>query len=63
MEWQISEGLVDYPEALSVMEARAEAIRAQGAPELVWLLEHPPLYTGGTSAKAGDMLQPGRFPV
>jgi lipoyl(octanoyl) transferase len=63
MEWRISEGLVDYPEAVRVMEARAEAIRAQGASELVWLLEHPPLYTGGTSARAGDLLQPGRFPV
>jgi lipoyl(octanoyl) transferase len=63
MEWRISEGLVDYPVALAEMEARAEAIRHQGAPELVWLLEHPPLYTAGTSAQAGDLLQPGRFPV
>ena len=63
MEWRISDGLVAYPEALRAMEARAEAIRAEGAPELVWLLEHPPLYTGGTSAKPGDLLQPGRFPV
>src|SRR5690606_11633135 len=51
------------PVALAEMEARAEAIRHQGAPELVWLLEHPPLYTAGTSAQAGDLLQPGRFPV
>ncbi len=63
MEWRISEGLVDYPAALAEMEARAEAIRHQGAPELVWLVEHPPLYTAGTSAQGGDLLQPDRFPV
>lgn len=63
MEWRISEGLVDYPAALAEMEARAEAIRHDGAPELVWLLEHPPLYTAGTSARPGDLLQPDRFPV
>ena len=63
MEWRISEGLVSYPEALAEMEARADAIRRDGAPELIWLLEHPPLYTAGTSAKAGDLLQPDRFPV
>ena len=63
MEWRISEGLVDYPAALAEMEARAEAIRHQGAPELVWLVEHPPLYTAGTSAKPGDLLAPDRFPV
>ena len=63
MEWRISEGLVDYPAALQAMEARVEAIRHQGAPELVWLLEHPPLYTAGTSARGADLLQPDRFPV
>jgi lipoyl(octanoyl) transferase len=63
MEWRISEGLVDYPAALAEMEARADAIRHQGAPELVWLLEHPPLYTAGTSAQGADLLQPDRFPV
>lgn len=63
MEWRISEGLVDYPAALQQMEARVEAIRHQGAPELVWLLEHPPLYTAGTSARGDDLLQPDRFPV
>jgi lipoyl(octanoyl) transferase len=63
MEWRISDGLVPYPEALQAMEARVEAIRHQGAPELVWLLEHPPLYTAGTSAQPGDLLQPDRFPV
>jgi lipoyl(octanoyl) transferase len=63
MEWLISEGLVPYEEALRAMEQRAEAVRAGTAPELVWLLEHPPLYTAGTSARAADLLQPGRFPV
>ena len=63
MEWRISEGLVDYPAALAEMEARVEAIRQGAAPELVWLLEHPPLYTAGTSAQPGDLLQPDRFPV
>jgi len=63
MDWRISDGLVPYDEALGAMEARAEAIRAGAQPEQVWLLEHPPLYTAGTSAKADDLLQPGRFPV
>ena len=63
MDWRISDGLVPYEEALGAMEARVEAIRAGAEPEQVWLLEHPPLYTAGTSAKAGDLLQPGRFPV
>ncbi len=63
MEWRISEGLVAYPDALREMEARVEAIRHQGTPELVWLLEHPPLYTAGTSAQVSDLLQPDRFPV
>jgi lipoyl(octanoyl) transferase len=63
MDWRISDGLVPYQEALSAMEARAEAIRAGAAAEQIWLLEHPSLYTAGTSAKAGDLLQPGRFPV
>ncbi len=62
-EWRISEGLVPYPEALAQMEARVEAIRAGEADELVWLLEHPPLYTAGTSARAEDLLAPDRFPV
>ncbi|MGF1561212.1 MAG: lipoyl(octanoyl) transferase LipB [Geminicoccaceae bacterium] len=60
--WQTSDGLVAYPDALAVMEARAAAIRADGADELVWLVEHPPLYTAGTSAKATDLLD-ARFPV
>ena len=62
-EWRIEPGLVDYASAVAFMEARVGAIRAGRAGELVWLLEHPPLYTAGTSAKAGDLLEPERFPV
>lgn len=62
MEFLISDGLVEYPQALSTMEQRVADIRADKAPELVWLLEHPPLYTAGTSAEAQDLLDP-RFPV
>jgi lipoyl(octanoyl) transferase len=62
VEWRISEQPVNYPDAIAVMEARAAAIAAEGAPELVWLLEHPPLYTSGTSGKADDLLDP-RFPL
>jgi lipoyl(octanoyl) transferase len=62
VEWRISEQPVDYPDAIAVMEARAAAIAAEAAPELVWLLEHPPLYTSGTSGKADDLLDP-RFPL
>ena len=63
IEWRISDRPVAYPEALAVMETRVEAIRAGGAPELCWLLEHPPLYTAGTSARPHDLLAPSRFPV
>ncbi|OLF73193.1 lipoate-protein ligase B [Maricaulis sp. W15] len=63
VEWAVSPGLTPYQPALAFMEARAAAIAAGGANELVWLLEHPPLYTAGTSAKAGDLLSPDRFPV
>ena len=63
VEWRISDDLVDYPTAIAGMEARVAAIRAGEAPELVWLVEHPPLYTAGTSAKPGDLLAPDRFPV
>ncbi|MCW2237690.1 lipoyl(octanoyl) transferase [Azospirillum canadense] len=63
IEWRISDSPVPYPEALAEMEARVEAIRAGTAPELVWLLEHPPLYTAGTSARREDLLEPDRFPV
>ncbi len=61
--WAISEGLVDYPEAVAAMESRAAAIAAGEADELIWLLEHPPLYTKGASAQDGDLLDPTRFPV
>jgi len=63
VEWRISDALVPYEEAVTAMEARAEAIAAGQAPELVWLLEHPPLYTAGTSARDADLVAPGRFPV
>ena len=62
VEWRISNPLVPYPEALAFMEARAAAIAEGRAPECVWLLEHPPLYTAGTSAKPADLLD-ARFPV
>jgi lipoyl(octanoyl) transferase len=62
VEWQISDAPVSYPDAVAAMEARVAEIAAQKAPELVWLLEHPPLYTSGTSGKAGDLLDP-RFPM
>lgn len=61
--WAISEGLVGYPEAVAAMESRAAAIADGRARELVWLVEHPPLYTRGASAKEGDLLDPARFPV
>jgi lipoyl(octanoyl) transferase len=63
VEWRISNQPVAYPDALAAMEERVETIRAGGAPELCWLLEHPPLYTAGTSARAEDLLAPTRFPV
>lgn len=62
MEWTISGSPVAYPDAVAHMEARVDEIRAGRAPEQVWLLEHPPLYTAGTSAKDGDLLD-ARFPV
>jgi lipoyl(octanoyl) transferase len=61
--WRISDAPVPYPLALAVMEERVALIRTGKAPELVWLLEHPPLYTAGTSARAADLLAPERFPV
>src|SRR5580704_1638356 len=61
--WARSTALVPYPDAEAFMEARAGAIADGQAGEMVWLLEHPPLYTAGVSAKAGDLLDPGRFPV
>ncbi len=63
MEWRISDGLTEYEQAVRVMEERVAAIRAGDAEELVWLLQHPPLYTAGTSAKAADLLDPDRLPV
>jgi len=63
VDWAISDDLVPYGEALAAMEARARAIRDEAAPELIWLLEHPPLYTAGTSAKPDDLRQPDRFAV
>lgn len=61
--WAVSPGLVPYEAAVAAMEARAAAIAEGEAGELVWLLEHPPLYTAGVSAKPADLLDPGRFPV
>jgi lipoyl(octanoyl) transferase len=61
--WAVSPGLTDYEAAVAAMEARANAIAAGEAGELVWLLEHPPLYTAGVSAKEADLLAPDRFPV
>ena len=63
VEWRISATPVDYLDAVAEMEQRVSAIRAGSAPECVWLLEHPPTYTAGTSAKADDLLLPNRFPV
>lgn len=63
IEWRVSPGLVPYPEALAGMEARAAAIREGSADELVWLLEHPPLYTAGTSADPAELFNPEGFPV
>ena len=63
IEWEIAEGLTPYPEALGRMAARVADIRAGTAPEQVWLVEHPPLYTAGTSARTEDLVVPSRFPT
>ena len=63
VDWAVSDAPVPYEAALSLMDARARAIRDEGARELVWFLEHPPLYTAGTSAKPADLKDPARFPV
>ncbi|HEX8213843.1 MAG TPA: lipoyl(octanoyl) transferase LipB [Allosphingosinicella sp.] len=63
IEWRLSPGLVPYSEALAEMERRAGAIREGREPELVWLLEHPPLYTAGTSADPAELFNPQGFPV
>ena len=62
-EWRVGKALVDYADAVRFMEDRVAAIRAGSAPETVWLLEHPPIYTAGTSARDEDLLSPNRFPV
>lgn len=61
--WKTNDHPVDYPDALGFMERRVEEIHAGRQPQLVWLLEHPPLYTAGTSARQEDLLTPDRFPV
>ncbi|WP_292503961.1 lipoyl(octanoyl) transferase LipB [Methylobacterium sp.] len=63
MAWRISDSPVAYEEAVAAMEERVAAIAAGRAPELVWLLEHPALYTAGTSARDADLVEPERFPV
>ena len=63
VEWVHLPGLSPYAETLAAMEARAEAIARGEADEAIWLLEHPPLYTAGTSAKPEDLVEPDRFPV
>lgn len=62
-EWTIAPGLTGYEDAVNVMEARADAIARGEAEELIWLVEHPPLYTAGTSANVADLVDPDRFPV
>jgi len=63
VEWQVADALVPYEEAIAAMEARVAAIHAGTESELVWLVEHPPLYTAGTSANEADLIGPGRLPV
>ena len=63
VEWTITDGRTDYASAVEVMEARANAIARGDADELIWLVEHPPLYTAGTSAQVDDLVDPDRFPV
>ena len=63
VEWVVSERPLDYGRAVAAMEARVEAIRAGRAREMVWLLEHPALYTAGTSARPDELLEPLRLPV
>ncbi len=58
VEWRLEQAAIPYPDAVAAMESRAADIAEGRAPELVWLLEHPPLYTSGTSGKAGDLLEP-----
>ncbi len=63
VEWHRSDGIVPYPDAIAAMEERVERIAAGAAGEAIWLLEHPPLYTSGTSARPEDLTDPQRFPV
>jgi lipoyl(octanoyl) transferase len=63
LDWCVENRLLPYPEALAAMQARVDAIRAGHAGEQVWLVEHPPLYTAGTSAKPCDLAEPNRFPI
>ena len=63
VEWKTLPGLAPYAETLAAMEARVAAIHQGTAPEAIWLLEHPPLYTAGTSAQAQDLVDPDRFPL
>jgi lipoyl(octanoyl) transferase len=63
VDWAVTRGLVPYDAARQLMAERVDAICVGSAPELVWLLEHPPLYTAGTSAQSRDLLEPARFPV
>ena len=63
VEWRVSQGLVPYPEALEWMEQRASGVRAGTATECIWLLEHPPLFTAGTSADPSELFNPLDFPV
>ena len=63
VEWRVEAEPVDYPDAIATMDTRVAAIRAEAAPELIWLVEHPPLYTAGTSANVTELLDPGSFPV
>ena len=63
VEWRVEDASLPYPAALAAMQARADAIRAGTAAEQVWLVEHPPLYTAGTSARPEDLADPGRFPA
>lgn len=62
-EWRVTDGLTPYPDAVAYMQERVGAIRAGTAPELVWLVEHPPLYTAGTSARPDQLTDPNRFPT
>ncbi len=63
VDWITTNGLTGYDDAVAFMEARADAIHQGAAEECIWLVEHPPLYTAGTSAKPADLVQPDRFPV